>query len=203
MVQRHRRCSGVVFFALATAVGLAALVPVGSAVAGGPEDELEISIGGGGLTLAVPSNPTVSFGSVDLTGGDVFTEKWSNWALVGDARGTDEGWTLVGVASDFVGDASGARILAANLGWSPFAQVRPIVDDGLVPDVPFLTTPTVVAGPVVAPAQDAGLSTPKVLCSGDLGASTGQFDCVAYLKLGIPWSTAADHFTSVLTLTLI
>ncbi|MCL2788198.1 MAG: hypothetical protein FWD59_06845, partial [Micrococcales bacterium] len=119
-----------------------------------------------------------------------------------DARGTNEGWTLTGTAQDFVGDRTGRRIMAANLGWAPYAQVKPGGDDGLIDDTPP-SAQHVVAGPVVDPARDGGLSTPRVLCMGEDGASTGQFECVAYLRLGIPWSTAADRYRSVLTLTLI
>ncbi|MCL2788220.1 MAG: Ig-like domain repeat protein [Micrococcales bacterium] len=166
------------------------------------DEDLEVDLSNGVLSLEVPVNPAIDFGSVQVTGADQFVEKSSNTAVVADGRGTDEGWTLTGVASDFVGDNTGRRILAANLGWLPWSQLKPGTSDGLIPDLPP-GTQSVVSGPVVAPANPDGLSTPKVLCHGPVGSSTGQFECGASLKLGIPWSTPADHYTAVLTLTLI
>ena len=172
----------------------------------GLNQDLEVTVNPGELTLEVPSTQTVNLGSVTLTGSDQFVNAAMNSAIVNDARGSNEGWTLTGAVTDFTGDAQGRRILGANLGWSPWTTVDPLNDEGLVHEVPTgpaVNTGAVVAGPVVAPAVNDGLSVPKTLCLGSVGYSTGRFTCGADLKLGIPWSTPADHYVAVLTLTLI
>ncbi|MCL2788302.1 MAG: hypothetical protein FWD59_07415 [Micrococcales bacterium] len=165
-------------------------------------EDLDVTVVGGDLSLEVPVNPLVSFGSHVITGSDTIVGGISmNEAFVSDLRGTDEGWTLTGVASDFVGDNTARRILAANLGWVPFVDFAPLVDEGLVHDPDNVAAK--MPGAAVVPGKDAGLSVPKTLCHTGAGISTGRFVCGAELKLGIPWSTPADHYTSVLTLTLI
>ncbi|MCL2787467.1 MAG: family 20 glycosylhydrolase, partial [Micrococcales bacterium] len=94
-----------------------------STIIAGDGEDLEIVVGAGTLSLAVPFNPVVNFGPVTISGGDQYVERFTNWALISDARGTNEGWTLTGTAQDFVGDRTGRRIMAANLGWAPYAQV--------------------------------------------------------------------------------
>ncbi|MCL2788245.1 MAG: glycosyl hydrolase family 18 protein [Micrococcales bacterium] len=168
----------------------------------GIEQDLEVSLTGGDLSMSVPVNQTVSFGSYQLNGGDIIIRGHAmNPAVVIDARGTGEGWTLVAAATDFVGDNTGRRILAGNLGLYPNHRFAPAVDEGLAHDaqnVPMLTS-----GPPIWPGQYGGLSTPKTVCYAGGGVSTGSFACGAELLLGIPWSTVADHYTSVLTVTLI
>jgi len=168
----------------------------------GIDSELDVTLTGTSLSLEVPVNPTVSFGAFTLNGSDQITRGHAmNPAFVTDARGTGEGWTLVGVASDFVGDNTGRRILSANLGWFPKVTFAPVVDEGLAHDP--VNVPMKLPGAPIWPGEYQGLSTPKTACYTGGGVSTGRFKCDAELVLGIPWSTPADHYTSVLTLTLI
>ncbi|MCL2787237.1 MAG: family 20 glycosylhydrolase [Micrococcales bacterium] len=170
------------------------------------DQDLEVTVKPGKLTLEVPRTQTVNFGSVTLTGSDQFSTAALNSAIVNDARGTNEGWTLTGAVTDFTGDENARKILGGNLGWSPWATVDPLNDEGLIHEVPTgpaVNNGAVAPGSAVAPAQNDGLSVPKTLCSGSVGYSTGRFTCGADLRLGIPWSTPADHYVGVLTLTLI
>jgi len=173
---------------------------VGSQI--GLDQELEVTVTGADLSLEVPSAQTVDFGTVTLSGSNIIIrDKAMNNAFVNDARGTNDGWTLTGVASDFANADGSRRILAQNLGWYPWVEFAPEDDENLIHDP--ANVPMKIPGPPIWPGQYDGLSTTKTLCYAQGGVSTGRFDCSAELVLGVPWSTAAGNYTSVLTLTLI
>ncbi|MDR0593194.1 MAG: family 20 glycosylhydrolase [Bifidobacteriaceae bacterium] len=176
----------------------AALPVVSFGVAGSEDEAIEVGVAPGPLSLTVPNNQVIDLGTVTLNGLDQLVGGHLNTAHVIDARGTNAGWTLSGVASDFVGPLGG-EIAAANLGWSPQASAIA----GSLGLVGSGASSAVAPGPTVTPAQDNGLSTAKVLCSAPAGASTGQFLCGGPLQLGIPFSTPSDTYRAVLTLTLV
>ncbi|GAA0439852.1 hypothetical protein Aca07nite_48400 [Actinoplanes capillaceus] len=117
-----------------------------------------------------------------------------NAVTVSDLRGTSAGWDLVGQVTEFTA-AGGAVIPAANLGWTPSAQVA---TSGLV--AANGAKNAVTAGAPVAPG--AGLGSSRTLCSAETGSSLGSATCGAALNLGIPESSAAGEYSAVLTLTL-
>ncbi|MDR1187992.1 MAG: family 20 glycosylhydrolase [Bifidobacteriaceae bacterium] len=175
----------------------APLPPVSFGIAGIEDEDIEVGVQPGLLSLTVPNNQVIDLGQVTLNGADQYVGGYLNTAVVADARGTNAGWTLSGVATNFTGPLGG-QISAANLGWAPAASV--ITSSTLVGAGP---APVVTPGPQVAPAVGGGLSTSKVLCSAAAGSSQGQFYCGGPLQLGIPFDTKADTYSSVLTLTLV
>jgi hypothetical protein len=158
--------------------------------AGSATQKITAAVTGGALTLT-SAGSTVALPAA--TPGQTTTGNL-NAVTVSDLRGTNAGWDLVGQVTDFTA-AGGARIPAANLGWTPTASVAA----GSLRAAAGAKNAVAPGGPV---APGAGLGTSRTLCSAETGSSLGSSTCGAALDLGVPESSAAGEYSAVLTLTL-
>ncbi|WP_433792602.1 HtaA domain-containing protein [Actinoplanes sp. CA-252034] len=156
---------------------------------GSAAQTIKAAVSGGALTLT-SAGTAVTLSAA--TPGQTATGAL-NAVTVSDLRGTNAGWDLVGQVTEF--KSTGGVIPAANLGWTPTAQVAAtslVAANGVANKV-------APGGPV---APGTGLGASRTLCSAETGTSLGSATCGAALNLGIPESSAAGEYSAVLTLTL-
>jgi hypothetical protein len=152
--------------------------------------------GAGGIGVPQQLHATVEAGEFSLTvnGTDVTLTAASvggtstgslNTATVVDLRGSNAGWDLTGISSDFTGPGT---ITATNLGWEPTATK--VSGSG-----------TVTPGATVTPAT-GGLATPRSLASAASGSSAGSYQAAGGLTLSVPDTANSGNYNATLTLTL-
>jgi hypothetical protein len=149
---------------------------------------------GNGLTLSEsangtnPSPSTVELSPVSLNGSAVMRSSQGslNVVHVTDNRGTAAGWTVTGqLRGNFTNQTPTGN---------PIDNVIPANKLLWLPSVETGSATGVVAGPAAALSQTAA----KVLCSSPSGHGAGKSSCTATLKLAIPPTVAAGHYTAVL-----
>lgn len=161
-------------------------------------EEITAVVEAGALTIT--AGGTVPLGSLALNPGAtllVSTPRDMNDVTVTDTRAGNLGWFVNGQLSDF-SNSSGAKIHAANLGWTPKI-------------VSQLPVQNVTAGPVVAPGNGVavgtvtteGLSSARRLATAAAGGSVGTAVLNATLLLQAPTSTTPGTYSATLTLTAL
>jgi murein tripeptide amidase MpaA len=161
-------------------------------------ENIQLTVQPGVLSLEVPLANWVELTPITATGEDQTTTGALVPVTVTNGRGTAAGWSLTGQATNFVGD-NNSTLSGANLGWAPTAEVV------AGSDTPPSGQPasTVNAGGTVAPlANNQGLTRSRTLASSPTNQSAGRFTAAGTLTLGVPGSTKAGHYSSILTLTL-
>lgn len=157
----------------------------------------------GVLALSVESGSTALIES-----GSTLTQRQFTGTLptvtVTDTRDLSEipegaGWTVLGTASAFAGNAGQPEIPAGNLGWAPALVTGD--EDGYVSA--GLEVETVLDAPS-QPGNNVGLVDQELLfATGDSAAtSDGVWSANAELYLRTPSDVAAGTYTSTLTLSL-
>ena len=179
-------------------------VPYSITASAGPapvNQDLEVFVEAGALTITVPVNPTVVLPTPALNAAGsllVSSGKKINTVRVTDTRAGNVGWTVNGVVSEF---RSGVNAInSGNLGWTPERLAQG-------PSQTVVPGAVVAAGNGLAPGATAptgvGLAEARTLANAAAGAGIGTADLTAALTLQAPTSTRAGTYTARMTLTAI
>lgn len=161
-------------------------------------EEITAVVDAGALTIT--AGGVVPLGTLALNPAAtllVSTPRDMNDVTVTDTRAGNLGWFVNGQLSDF-SSSNGAKINAANLGWTPKV-------------VSQLPVQAVTAGPAVAPGNGIavgsvtteGLASARRLATAAAGGSVGTAVLNATLRLQAPTSTTPGTYSATLTLTAL
>ena len=149
--------------------------------------DVTVGLTAGGLTMS-QSATGIDFGTVMMDGSAKTLNGALNQVTVVDARGSNDGWALVGTLTDLTAANGVNKIPAGNVSWTPAcAKSADSLSD--------VTTGS--AGPLGATAAS--------LCSqaaNPSAATGGRFTADAQLALTTPSFAAAGTYSGTLTLTL-
>jgi hypothetical protein len=175
-------------------------VTVGASTGVHVSQTIETTIDAGSLTMSVADSTTVVLPTptLDPNAGFLTTSGGIHPVTVTDTRAGAPGFTVTGLASDFV-NAHGDKIDAANLGWTPS-----IIDNTggmvLTPGAHVGSAPAIQPGGTADPSL--GIKSPRTLATNAAGHN-GTTHLGANLELAAPTSTQVGTYDSTLTLTAI
>jgi hypothetical protein len=169
----------------------------------GSGENITATIAAGTLTLTAATTP-VNLGTLALNGtGQYFSEaaaKDINEVTVTDTRAGSLGYTVSGIAGDFVAANGIDKINSENLGWSPKIQTPNA-------NVNITAGPVVPAANAIAVGASstpvAGLKASRTLATAAAGGSVGTVGVSAGLTIKAPTTTKPGVYSTSLVITAI